>query len=286
MDREGLAEFLRTRRSRVTPADVGLPDTGRRRTPGLRREEVSHLAGMSADYYTRLEQGRGPHPSRQVLNALARALMLTTDERAHLFHLAGHTPAPAQGPRQDVPQGILQLLEGLDTTPAYVLDAKYDILAWNQMLTALYGDMSQLPRRDRNVIRWIFSMPDLQEHLCDEEKSLFARGSVADLRAAAGRYPDDRGIRDLVAEMLALSPEFAEIWAEHEVEVRRDSRKHFVHPEVGPLELLCQVLHIPDRDQRLVLYTAEPDSPAQEALYTLRNEYGPRRRTHPRAQGG
>jgi transcriptional regulator with XRE-family HTH domain len=280
MDREGLAEFLRTRRSRVTPVDVGLPGTGRRRTPGLRREEVSHLAGMSADYYTRLEQGRGPHPSRQVLNALARALMLTSDERAHLFHLAGHIPAPARGPRQDVPQGILQLLEGLDTTPAYVLDAKYDILAWNQMLTALYGDMSQVPRRERNVIRWIFSMPDLREHLCDEEKSLFARGSVADLRAAAARYPDDRGIRDLVAEMLALSPEFAEIWAEHEVEVRRDSRKHFVHPEVGPLELLCQVLHIPDRDQRLVLYTAEPDSPAQEALCTLRKEHGPRWRTH------
>jgi transcriptional regulator with XRE-family HTH domain len=272
MDREGLAEFLRTRRSRVTPVDVGLPGTGRRRTPGLRREEVSHLAGMSADYYTRLEQGRGPHPSRQVLNAVARALMLTTDERAHLFHLAGHTPAPTRGPRQDVPQGILQLLAGLDATPAYVLDAKYNILAWNPMLTALYGDMSQTPQRERNVIRWIFSMPDLKEHLCDEEKSLFARGSVADLRAAAARYPDDRGIGDLVAEMLALSPEFAEIWAEHEVEVRRDSRKHFVHPEVGPLDLLCQVLHIPDRDQRLVLYTAEPDSPAQEALCALRKE--------------
>jgi transcriptional regulator with XRE-family HTH domain len=280
MDREELAEFLRTRRSRVTPADVGLPGTGRRRTPGLRREEVSHLAGMSADYYTRLEQARGPHPSRQVLNALARALMLTTDERAHLFHLAGHTPAPARGPRQDVPQGILHLLAGLDATPAYVLDAKYDILAWNEMLAALYGDMSHVPQRERNVIRWIFSMPGLKEHLCDEEKGLFARGSVADLRAAAARYPDDRGIRDLVAEMLALSPEFAQIWAEHEVEVRRDSRKHFVHPEVGPLELLCQVLHIPDRDQRLVLYTAAPNSPAQEALCTLRTEYGPRWRTH------
>jgi hypothetical protein len=208
--------------------------------------------------------------------------MLTTDERAHLFHLAGHTPAPARGPRRDVPQGILQLLAGLDATPAYVLDAKYDILAWNDMLAALFGDMSSFPQRERNVIRWIFSMPNLAEHLRDPEKGLFARGSVADLRAAYARYPDDRGIRDLVAEMLALSKEFAEIWAEHEVEVRRDSRKHFTHPEVGPLELMCQVLHIPDRDQRLVLYTAAPDSPAYEALCLLRKEYGPRWRTQPR----
>src|SRR5262245_51794077 len=126
MDRAQLADFLRTRRARLTPPDVGLPHGERRRTPGLRREEVARLAGMSVDYYVRLEQGRGPRPSRQILNALGRALMLTTDERAHLFHLAGDAPAPAAGPRTDVPDGVLGLLGALPDVPAYVLDAKYD----------------------------------------------------------------------------------------------------------------------------------------------------------------
>ncbi|WP_020524079.1 helix-turn-helix transcriptional regulator [Catelliglobosispora koreensis] len=261
MDRPGLAEFLRTRRDRMTPLDVGLPGTGRRRTPGLRREEVAQLARMSSDYYTRLEQARGPHPSRQILNALARALMLSTDERAHLFHLAGQTPAPARGPRQDVPEGILHLLAGLDnTTPAYVLDAKYNILAWNEMMSVLLGGIS-----NTNLIRSIFA-----DNLCGHANDEFARGAVADLRAASARYPDDKGIRDLVSEMLALSKEFAGIWAEHDVEVRRDSRKTLVHPVVGPIELLWQVLHIPDRDQRVVLYTAAPGSQAQSALCELR----------------
>jgi transcriptional regulator with XRE-family HTH domain len=267
MDRRQLADFLRTRRARITPQDVGLPSNHRRRTPGLRREEVAQLAGMSVDYYTRLEQARGPHPSRQILNALGRALMLTTDERAHLFHLCGETPSPAHGPRQDVPDGVLHLLAGLDSTPAYVMDAKYEILAWNGMLTALYGE---LPPGKRNVIRWTFGVENLDEFMRDEESSVFIRGSVADLRAAAARYPDDKGIADLVAEMLALSPIFAELWARHEVEVRRDSRKQFVHPVAGPLDLRCQVLHIPDRDQRLVIYTAEPGSPTQMALCAMR----------------
>lgn len=266
MDREQLAEFLRTRRGRVTPIDAGLPDTGRRRTPGLRREEVAHLAGMSADYYTRLEQGRGPHPSRQILNALARALILSSDERAHLFHLAGETPAPARGPRQDVPPGVLNLLTGLDSSPAYVLDAKYDILAWNEMAVALFGGM-----RKGNLIRWTFgAADDIRQQLCDPEKDAFVRGSVADLRAAAARYPDDKGIRDLVTEMLGLSPLFTEIWAEHEVEVRRDSSKRIDHATVGPLDLVCQMLHIPDRDQRVVIYTAAPGSNTHASLCRLR----------------
>lgn len=168
-----------------------------------------------------------------------------------------------------MPQGILTLLAGLDS-PAYVLDTKYDMLAWNEMFTALYGDMDAHPSNGRNVIRWMFSMPDMREHLCDAETSAFVRGSVADLRAAIARYPDDKGIRDLVTEMLALSKEFAEIWAEHEVEVRRDTLKRFHHPIVGRLDMLCQVLHIPDRDQRLVLYTAAPGSSTQESLCRLR----------------
>lgn len=270
MNREDLADFLRNRRARISPRDVGLPEGERRRTPGLRRQEVAQLAGMSVDYYIRLEQARGPRPSRQILNALSRALMLTGDERAHILHLAGDAPVPAAGPRRDVPEGVLHLLAQMEDVPAYVLDARYDILAWNRLASVLMGDLDSVPEDDLNVIRWVFRSPDLQEHLCDEEKSRFARISVSDLRAAAGRYPDDRGIRDLVAEMLALSPEFAALWAAHEVQIRRDQRKYIEHPLVGPIEVVCQVLDIPDRDQRLVLYTAAPGSRSLDALRRLR----------------
>lgn len=216
MNRDELAAFLRSRRARVTPSDVGLPGGDRRRTPGLRRQEVAQLAGMSIDYYIRLEQGRGPHPSRQVLGALCRALMLDQDERAHLFRLAGRlleTPRI----REDVPAGILHLLAFLEDVPAYVLDARYDLRAWNPLAAMLMGDLDSLPPDRRNVIRWVFMSPGIAEHLSDEEKGRFARASVADLRVAAGRYPDDRALQALVAEMLALSPEFAELWAGHEV---------------------------------------------------------------------
>jgi transcriptional regulator with XRE-family HTH domain len=267
MDRKQLADFLRTRRAKVTPEDVGLPNNHRRRLPGLRRQEVAHLAGISEDYYARLEQSRSPRPSRQVLNALGRALMLTTDERMHLFHLVGETLDEATGPRQDVPDGIVHLLHGLDSTPAFVLDAKYDLLAWNEMVTALYGD---LPDGRRNVIRWTFGADNLQDYLCDDPSSVFIQGAVADLRAAAVRYPEDKEISSMVSEMLACSKEFAGLWARHDVEVRRDSVKHFRHPSVGLVSLRCQMLLIPDRDQRLVIYTAEPGSLDQLALCSLR----------------
>ncbi|MGW0200411.1 helix-turn-helix transcriptional regulator [Nonomuraea sp. NPDC003201] len=270
MNRDELADFLRVRRARVTPAEVGLPGGERRRTPGLRRQEVAQLAGMSIDYYIRLEQGRGPHPSRQVLNALARALMLSQDERAHLLHLAGHaveTPLI----REDVPESLLHLIEFLEEVPAYVLDARYDIRAWNPLANALMGGLDTVDPEDRNVIRWVFMSPDIAEHLSDEEKGRFARSSVADLRAAAGRYPDDRKIQALVAEMLALSPHFAELWARYEVKIRREQRKQVTHPLVGTIDAICQVMPVPDRDDlRLVLYTTEPGSPSHQALRDLR----------------
>ncbi|MGW4405468.1 helix-turn-helix transcriptional regulator [Nonomuraea sp. NPDC004702] len=270
MNRDELAGFLRSRRARVTPSDVGLPGGGRRRTPGLRRQEVAQLAGMSIDYYIRLEQGRGPHPSRQVLGALGRALMLDQDERAHLFRLAGQVLETPRI-REDVPAGTLHLLAFLEDVPAYVLDARYDLRAWNPLAGMLMGDLDSLPPDGRNVIRWVFRSPGIAEHLSDEEKSRFARASVADLRVAAGRYPDDRALQALVAEMLALSPEFAELWARHEVEVRREQRKQVTHPVVGTIDAICQVLPVPDRDDlRLVLYTTEPGSPSHRALRDLR----------------
>lgn len=162
------------------------------------------------------------------------------------------------------------MLEGLEDVPAYVLDAKYDILAWNRVAGALLGDLDTVPREDLNVIRWMFRSPDLEQHLCDEERGRFARSAVRDLRAAAGRYPDDKGIRDLVAELLACSPPFAELWASHDVEVRRDQRKRLVHPVVGPIDVDCQVLHVPDRDQRVVIYAPVPGSRSHEALRRLK----------------
>jgi transcriptional regulator with XRE-family HTH domain len=270
MNRDELAEFLRTRRARVTPADVGLPGGGQRRTPGLRRQEVAQLAGMSIDYYIRLEQGRGPHPSRQVLNALGRALMLGQDERAHLFRLAGQA-LDLPRIRDDVPRSMLNLLSFLEEVPAYVIDAKYDILAWNPLANVLMGGLDRQPRGDLNVIRWAFRSPDLAEHLRDEEKGAFVVASVADLRTAVGRYPDDPGLQALIAEMLGLSPEFAELWQRHDVRIRREQRKRMIHPLVGTIDAICQVLTVPDRDDlRLVLYTAEPGSRSHQALRELR----------------
>jgi transcriptional regulator with XRE-family HTH domain len=231
---------------------------------------VAQLAGISVDYYIRLEQGRGPRPSRQVLAALGRALLLTLDERTYLFDLAGEGAPPCDGPSREVPVAIRHLLASLEDTPAYVLDAKYDVLAWNRLATFFIGDLGQVPEGGRNVIRWTFTAPLPNTYWDDEQAVAFARSTVADLRAAAACYPGDRGIHDLVAELLATSSRFAEMWAEHEVAVRRTVRKAVEHPLVGRIEMECQVLHIPDSDQRLVVYVAEPGSRFHEALRELR----------------
>ena len=264
-----LAAFLRRRRAGLRPADVGLPGGGRRRTPGMRRQEVAELAGMSVDYYIRLEQARGPHPSEQILAALSRALMLTQDERDYLFRIAGASPLPVAGPSREVTLATRHLLDSLADTPAYVLDAKYDVLAWNQLATCFIGELSGYPEADRNMLRWIFRQPGQDVLWDDADRIAFARLSVADLRAAYARYPGDRSIEDLVTELLAASPRFAAMWAAHEVEVRRPIRKRVSHPAAGPLEFDCHVLHIPDSDQRLVIYSAEPGSPTAQAFRRL-----------------
>jgi transcriptional regulator with XRE-family HTH domain len=272
INRGELASFLRTRRARVRPTDVGLPEGPGRRTPGLRRQEVAELAGMSIDYYIRLEQARGPHPSKQVLAALGRALLLTADERAHLFHLAGESaPATAQLSRE-VPSAVRSLLDTLEDTPAYVMDAKYDVLAWNRLAPHFIGDLGRQPEGNRNVIRWMFTSqaPEILKLWAQPEAVEFARASVADLRAAAARYPSDRGIQELVTELMATSSRFAAMWADHEVAVRRRITKRMHHPLVGPIEIECQVLHISETDQRLVIYIATPGSPFHEALQKLR----------------
>jgi transcriptional regulator with XRE-family HTH domain len=275
LNRGELATFLRTRRDRLRPADVGLPSAGRRRTPGLRRQEVAQLAGISVDYYIRLEQARGPHPSRQVLTAIARALMLTADEREYLFRLAEHSPPAAAGPSREITPGIRNLLDSLPETPAYVVDAKYDVLAWNRLATHFIGDLSGFPETDRNMIRWVFRLPATALPWTDTEAVRFTRSTVADLRASYARYPADPGIQGLVTELLGVSPRFAQMWAEHEVESRHPIIKRVAHPLAGPLEFECRVLHIPDTGQRMIVYCAAPGSATQAAFRRLARLDGP-----------
>src|SRR5690349_8195018 len=191
---------------------------------------------MSIDYYIRLEQGRGPQPSRQVLAALARALMLTIDEREYLFRIAGETPPAVVGPNRELLPAIRHLLDTMPLTPAYVVDAKYDLLAWNALATRFIGDQSAYPPEDRNMIRWMFRRPADDVHWSDEDAVGFTAASVADLRAAYARYPGDPGIESLVTELLGLSPRFAEMWRSHDVAVRRGVRKRVDHPDTGPIE--------------------------------------------------
>jgi transcriptional regulator with XRE-family HTH domain len=263
-----LAEFLRAKRARLSPRQAGLPAAGlggQRRTPGLRRQEVAQLAGMSVDYYIRLEQARGPHPSRQVLSALARALMLTADERDYLFRVAGESPPQVAGPSHEITPGLRHLLDGMPGTPAYVVDAAYYVLAWNDLAPYFIGHYSG--DDDRNMIRWSFLRANATVW-SDEDFVNFTRSTVADLRASYARYPGDPGIDALVTEMLVLSPRFAQMWAAHEVEVRGPMLKHVNHPLVGPLEFECQVLHVADTGQRVIAYCAAPGS-ATEAAFRL-----------------
>jgi len=269
MNRSELAAFLRSRRGKLRPADVGLPDAARRRTPGLRRQEVAQLAGMSVDYYIRLEQARGPHPSAQILAALSRALVLSADEREYLYRLAGASPPPVPGPVREVSPGIRSLLDAMADTPAYVVDAKYDVLAWNDLATLFIGDLSAYPEQDRNMVRWMFRLQQADTPWSDPDSLRFARSTVADLRAAYARFPTDQGMRDLVTELLGLSPEFAQMWAAHEVESRRPLIKRVDHPLAGPLEFECQILHVGDTGQRLIVYCAAPGSPTHAAFRRL-----------------
>ncbi|MFG1913922.1 helix-turn-helix transcriptional regulator [Micromonospora sp. NPDC048898] len=272
--RDELAAFLRTRRARLSPAEVGLPDGVRRRTPGLRRQEVAQLAGMSIDYYIRLEQGRGPHPSRQVLASMARALLLSRDEREYLFRIAGENPPPTAGPSREVPSGLRHLLDAMTETPAYLVDAAYHVLAWNRLATYFVGDLAAVPDADRNMIRWTFRQPATSAHWADAEVIRFVRGTVADLRAAYGRYPADPAIRDLVTELLGTAPRFAQLWAEHDVAERRPVVKRVPHPDLGQLEFECRVLLVPETDQRMIVYVAEPGSPTHAVFRRIAERVG------------
>jgi PAS domain-containing protein len=205
-----------------------------------------------------------------MLAAISRALRLSEDERAYLYHLAGEIPGLPPGPPRDVRPGVLHLLARLDGTPVLVCDASYDVLAWNPMAAALLGDFSALPPGERNLIWRFFTDPRSRGRHDAEGAAAFARGSVADLRAAAARYPGDARVRRLVERLRAASTEFAGLWAQQDVAVRRSARKRVRHPAVGWLALDCESLHDPDRDQWIVLYTAAPGTPSHDALRLLK----------------
>ncbi|MFF7356117.1 MULTISPECIES: helix-turn-helix transcriptional regulator [Streptomyces] len=271
MDRAELAGFLRSRRERISPADVGMSAGPRRRTPGLRREEVALLAFISTEYYTRLEQARGPRPSREVLAGLARALRLSDAEREHLHLLAGASPGPAPGPSREVRQGILDLVHRLPRSAAFVTSATLEVLAWNELAAALMEDFSALSRRDRNLARRAFLGPRAEGRRLYgvSDADAFARHAARRLRTAAARYPEDPEVTGLVRELRSGSEEFARLWDSHDVAAEPTLRKTFQHPLVGPVTVNCDALALADRDQQVVIYTAVPGTPSEQALRLL-----------------
>jgi transcriptional regulator with XRE-family HTH domain len=270
MDQDGLADFLRRRRAALTPDDVGLPPEQRRRTSGLRREEVAGLAHMSTDFYTRLEQRRGNRPSEATVAALARALRLTPDERDHLYRLAGHT-APPRAYRTDHPSpALLRILGQLDATPAQITSDLGVTLVQNALAVALLGEQTKYQGLERALVyRWFTGTgEDRARHAAAEHEAL-SRGYVANLRAVLGRDPDDPEARAIADALLEQSPEFAALWAEHEVAARSSQRKTIVHPTVGTMALDCQVLTAENQTECLVVFTAAPGSDAAERLKLL-----------------
>ncbi|WP_369391533.1 helix-turn-helix domain-containing protein [Streptomyces sp. CG1] len=269
--RAELSEFLRSRRARLKPEDVGLPDFGRhRRVPGLRREELAQLAGVSVAYYTRLEQGNGRNVSAEVLDSIARALRLSDAEHAHLTHLAkpkSHKKKPAAR-QQQVRVALRQLLDTLEGVPAYVVGRRAEILAWNRMAAALFGDWAELPPGERNWARLVFLHPGYRDLFVDWEQK--AIDIVCALRMDAGCYPDDQRLSALVGELSVKSEEFRRLWATHDVKEKNHGVKRLHHPLVGDLSLNFESFRLTDgTDQSLLTYHAEPGSPSADSLRLL-----------------
>lgn len=260
-----LGEYLRARRAQVTPEAAGIPVHGVRRVPGLRREEVATMAGMSVDYYVRLEQGRERSPSAQVLDALSEVLQLDDDARLHLYRVAGLTPtARGASVREAVDPDLVRLMEMWPDTPAIVLGRAYDVLAGNELAYALFDGFKQ----GANLLVKIFLDPGARSFYPDWEQ--VARYTVAGFRLLQGRSPDDPRIREVVAQLSDRSPEFVEMWGRHEARGKRLTSKRFHHPEVGPLTLKINAFEVRSApDQELIVYHAEPGSRSAEALALL-----------------
>jgi transcriptional regulator with XRE-family HTH domain len=258
-----LARCLRTWRDRLDPEEAGLPGGGRRRAPGLRREELAQLAGLSVDYLARLEQGRASNPSPSVLAALSRTLRLSADERAHLYRVAGQAE-PSRGTiDRTVTPGIRRLLEGLGDVPVIVCDAAWTVIERNAPARELLGDTGG------NIVWRHFTGAKSRIERDPETDRRFEQEAVADLHDALGRHPDDEQLQQLIADLRAASPIFAELWEQRPVAPRRADRKTFEHPEHGPITVDCDILTVRGSDLRLIVYTARPGSPDAEALAQL-----------------
>lgn len=270
LDRVGteLGDFLKARRKELSPATAGLPDGGRRRVPGLRREEVALLASISPDYYTRLEQGRR-RAAEPVLDALARALRLDADERAYLFELSGkdaRRPRRQTAPR--VQPALQRLLDDLTNTPAFVLGRRTDILAWNHLGAALFTDFAALPETRRNFVRLVFCDPAIRAMYADWEYA--ARACVAQLRMEAARDPKDARLMALVGELAVRDPDFRRWWGDHRVAARTAGTKTLHHPVAGTLDLDWSTLtDATDPDQQLIALTAAPGTATHDGLRIL-----------------
>lgn len=271
VDRRDLGAFLRSHRERLAPRDVGLPAGPRRRTPGLRREEVAVLAHISTEYYVRLEQGRAPRPSGEVLAGIAAALRLTDAESGHLHVLAGTAPVRAGLHRRDVRPSVLALLQRIPQTAGIVLSVTYEVLAWNDLAAALMEDFGALEPRERNLARRAFLGAGLAgaPPYGISDGAQFRSSVVRDLRATLARYPSDPLVTGLVEELRERSAEFAGLWEDQDVQVAPVLTKTFRHPTVGEVTVDCDALALTERDQRLVLYTAQPGSPSADALAFL-----------------
>ncbi|WP_433432950.1 helix-turn-helix domain-containing protein [Nonomuraea sp. CA-141351] len=271
MNRAELAAVLRQARSRLRPQDVGLPSGTRRQVRGLRREEVALLAGLSVDYVVRLEQGRGARPSAQVVAALAQALRLDDDDRDLVFRLAGHEQPQPGHVAMVVRPSVLRLLDRMADLPVLVLSAKGDVLAWNPLAAALQGDMSAWPRHRRNLIWQRFLGSSRCQVAADPgEDEAATRAAVGTLRAAQARYPRDAELARMVSELRRGSPRFEELWQEGRSAAWRAAVKSIRHPQLGTITLDCDTLLLPDTDQTVLVYSAEPGSPEATALDMLR----------------
>ncbi|MEU6666012.1 helix-turn-helix transcriptional regulator [Streptomyces sp. NPDC046727] len=266
-----LADFLRTRRSRITPDQAGLPADGRaRRVAGLRRDEAARLAGVSTEYYTRLEQGRARNPSPEVVEALARALRLDASEREHLTDLLARPATPRRAPAgpQRVRAGLHLMLQTLDHVPAFILGRRTDVLASNRLAREVLTDFDALPALHRNLARYYLLDPAARERVGDWER--IAAETVAILRLEAGRHPHDRRLADLVGELTLKSPEFSTWWNDHRVLRRTHGSKHYHHPLVGDLHFAYESFQVPgDTEQTLCVYNVEPGSETAQALTLL-----------------
>jgi transcriptional regulator with XRE-family HTH domain len=260
--RRALADFLRTRRERLSPAEVGLPSGMRRRTPGLRREEVAQLANIGTSWYVAMEQGRDVRPSEQVLASLAQALRLSAAERHHLFVLAEQRDAAHSTEAEDEAVGLSlqRAVDALDPHPAYVLGKRWDLLKWNRAAELVFAFSAIAPPHSRNMVWRCFTSPELRSH---RKWAQLARSVVAQFRADSARYPGDRGFERLIADLQQLSGEFRSWWSRHDVSDAPDGHKLMAHPKLGSLEFDYVSLQVPaSRDQKLVLYTCTPQTAA------------------------